>query len=133
MLFELCIAIILYYKRHNTWTIEPFGWKYGNILATSHAQRIKSQRKSHPPQELIAAESRIGQKSPQYLNLNVNLRFNNLFDKRIFLAIHSGNILNSEIRYPTTRSNDIFEKGTLGYPRYFNLSIGIFFDKDMRH
>ena len=81
------------------------------------------------PEELIADGSRIGQKSPQYLNLNVNVRFNNLFDKRIFLAIHSGNILNSEIRFPTTRSNDIFEKGTLGYSRYISFSIGAIFEK----
>ncbi len=80
------------------------------------------------PLELIADGERIGEKSPGILLLNANLRFNNLFSKNFFCNIHVHNLLNTEIRYPTTRSNDIFEKGTLGKSQYFSISIGMVFN-----
>ena len=80
------------------------------------------------PLELIADGERIGEKSPSILTLNANLRFNNLFSKRVFCNLHVHNLLNTEIRYPTTRSNDIFEKGTLGKSRFFSISIGMTFN-----
>jgi outer membrane receptor for ferrienterochelin and colicin len=76
------------------------------------------------PIELIADGSRIGNRVPGYFVVNTNIRFNNVFSKRIFCSLHAHNILNTEVRYPTTRSNDIFEKGTLGYGRYVSFSVG---------
>lgn len=81
------------------------------------------------PIQLIADGSRIGNRTPGYFIVNTNLRINNLFGKKFYAAVHIHNILNNEIRYPTTRSNDIFDKGTLGYGRYITLNFGMMFNE----
>lgn len=78
--------------------------------------------------QLIADGNRIGKKSPSYILLNSNIRVNNLFKKNIYASAYIQNLLNTEVRYPTTRSNDEFEKGTLGYSRYFCIELGIILD-----
>ncbi|MFP4556875.1 MAG: TonB-dependent receptor plug domain-containing protein [Bacteroidales bacterium] len=80
------------------------------------------------PLELIADGERIGEKSPGIFIINANLRFNNLFSRNFFCNIHAHNLLNTEVRYPTTRSNDVFEKGTIGKSQYFSISIGKIFN-----
>ncbi|MDX9770355.1 MAG: TonB-dependent receptor [Tenuifilaceae bacterium] len=79
------------------------------------------------PIQLIADGSRIGQQAPGYFLLNTNVRFNNIFHENVYCSLYLHNLLNTEVRYPTTRSNDIFEKGTLGHSRYLMLSFGIHF------
>lgn len=79
------------------------------------------------PIQLIADGSRIGQQAPGYFLLNTNVRFNNIFHENVYCSLYLQNLLNTEVRYPTTRSNDIFEKGTLGHSRYLMLSFGIHF------
>jgi outer membrane receptor for ferrienterochelin and colicin len=81
------------------------------------------------PIQLIADGSRIGNRTPGYFIVNTNLRINNLFGKKFYTAVHIHNIINKEIRYPTTRSNDIFDKGTLGYGRYITLNFGMMFNE----
>jgi outer membrane receptor for ferrienterochelin and colicins len=97
--------------------------------------RPDSQNQDDPldnrtPTQLIADGSRIGQKAPGYFVFNTNVRINNVFSKRIFCSLYVHNILNSEVRYPTTRSNDIFEKGTLGYGRYISFNLGFNFNNN---
>ncbi|MDX9846307.1 MAG: TonB-dependent receptor [Tenuifilaceae bacterium] len=83
------------------------------------------------PIQLIADGKRIGDKATGYTVINGNLRFNNLLKKNFYCALHIHNVLNTEVRYPTTRSNDIFEKGTIGYGRYITLSVGkVFSNKE---
>lgn len=79
------------------------------------------------PLQLIADGARIGQQSPGYFMANANIRFNELFNRNVYCSLYLHNVLNTEVRYPTTRSNDIFEKGTLGYSRYLMLNIGLNF------
>jgi outer membrane receptor for ferrienterochelin and colicin len=67
---------------------------------------------------------RIGNEIPGYFIINGNLRFNRIFNEKIFLSAYVFNILNQDIRYPATTVNDGFDKGTFGYSRYFNLSLG---------
>ncbi len=81
------------------------------------------------PIQLIADGKRIGNTAPGYTVVNGNLRINNLFKKNFYCALHIHNVLNTEVRYPTTRSNDIFEKGTLGYGGYITLSVGKAFSR----
>ncbi len=70
---------------------------------------------------------RIGDEVPGYFTLNGNIRFNKIFSDKVFLSAYVYNILNQEIRYPTTTVNDGFDKGTFGYSRYFNVSLGVNF------
>lgn len=76
------------------------------------------------PAELIRDGSRIGQSAPSHFVLSTNVRVNQIFGTNAFCSLYVYNLTNSEIRYPTTRSNDIFEKGTLGYSRYVSFSLG---------
>lgn len=69
--------------------------------------------------------SRIGEKSPAYFVGNVNLRFNNLFKRGIYCFAYAHNILDTKIKYPTTRSNDEFDLGTFGNSRNISIGIGI--------
>lgn len=91
------------------------------------ARNANNPTDNRDPLQLIADGERIGQKSPSYFMLNANLRMDGLFKKDFFCSLHVHNLLNTEVRYPTTRSNDIFEKGTLGYNRYLMLNFGVKF------
>ena len=71
--------------------------------------------------------SRIGKKSPSYVMGNMNLRFNNLFNSGFYSYLYVSNVFNTKVVYPTTRSNDVFDEGTVGYGRNFNLGIGLKF------
>jgi len=67
---------------------------------------------------------RIGVKVPSYFVSDLNLRFDDLFSKGIFVNLNVSNLFDNEIRYPTTTSNDIFDKGTLGHGRQVILGVG---------
>lgn len=67
---------------------------------------------------------RIGNKIDAYAVFNLNLRYNNLFNSKAFAAIKISNILDEEIRYPTTTSNAWATKGTLGFGRNILFSLG---------
>lgn len=69
--------------------------------------------------------SRIGEASPAYFVGNLNLRFNNLLGKGVYCYAHLHNIFDTDVVYPTTRSNDEFDLGTAGYGRYFSVGLGI--------
>ncbi len=87
----------------------------------------KDQNDTRTPIELIKDGHRIGEQTPPQAIVNANLRFNNLFNKGIFLNLYVQNLTNTEIRYPTTTSNTIFDKGTIGYSRQWNIGLGIEF------
>jgi outer membrane receptor protein involved in Fe transport len=76
-------------------------------------------------EELIKDGSRIGNRSPAYFVINANLRFNKLIWEKFYLYLYAYNFLDNKIVYPTTRSNDEFDLGTVGYGRSFNLGIGL--------
>ncbi len=78
-------------------------------------------------EQLVKDGKRLGNPSPAYMVINANLRFNNLFKKGLFVGLYVHNIANTEIRYPVTKSNDMFDKGTIGYGRMFILKAGIEF------
>lgn len=118
------------YKIHKNTTIALSGY-YVDGMETywrSDTLNLKDTTDKRDALKLIADGSRIGRKSPAYLLVNANIRFNNLFKKNMYLNAYIHNLLNTEVRYPTTRSNDEFEKGTFGYSRYFCIEFGIFFD-----
>ena len=61
----------------------------------------------------ISTGGRIGEEVDSYFILDANLRIRKLFGTGLFLNIRGSNLLNQEIRYPTTSNNDW---ATYGYP-----------------
>jgi len=80
------------------------------------------------PTQLIADGSRIGESSPAYFLANLNIRVNDIFRKNVYCTFHIHNLLNTDVKFPTTRSNDEFEKGTFGYSCYFIVGVGFNFN-----
>jgi len=68
--------------------------------------------------------ARIGDKVNGYLLLGSNVRIENLFNHSYYIDLKCDNVLNIEIRYPTTTNNEWADKGTLGPGRTFLVSIG---------
>jgi outer membrane receptor protein involved in Fe transport len=68
--------------------------------------------------------ARIGEKVNGYFVLGANLRFENIFLKGFYLNIKYSNLLDQEIRYPTTTGNSWATRGTIGYGRMFLVSLG---------
>jgi outer membrane receptor for ferrienterochelin and colicins len=71
---------------------------------------------------------RLGDKVGGYFLLGVNLRFMDIFDTKFFINMRVSNLLDQEIRYPTTSNNSGFaQKGTIGNGRTFLLTLGYYF------
>jgi outer membrane receptor protein involved in Fe transport len=68
--------------------------------------------------------ARIGEKVDGYFVLGANLRTENLFLKGLYLNIRCSNLLDQEIRYPTSTGNSWATRGTIGYGRMLLLSLG---------
>lgn len=68
--------------------------------------------------------NRIGEKVPGYFNLGANLRIEDILMKGLYLNLRVSNLLDEEIRYPTYTSNAWANRGTLGHPRFFMLTLG---------
>lgn len=68
--------------------------------------------------------ARIGDTAPAYTVVGLNLRADNIIKDGIFISFSISNLLDTEIRYPVTRSQDYFDKGTLGYSRMFTINAG---------
>jgi outer membrane receptor for ferrienterochelin and colicin len=128
---KLLAYTTLSYKFYKNATIGLSGY-YVDEMETYWRPATSLPGDTRDPIQLIADGNRIGDKSPAYLLLNSNLRFNNLFKKNMYLNAYIYNLLNTEVRYPTTRSNDEFEKGTLGYNRYFCIEFGVIIDSAIK-
>ncbi|MBN1991015.1 MAG: TonB-dependent receptor [Bacteroidales bacterium] len=76
------------------------------------------------PIQLIRDGSRIGESAPAHFVMSANVRLSQILGTNAYCSVYVYNLANTEIRYPTTRSNDIFEKGTLGYGRYASFTLG---------
>lgn len=70
---------------------------------------------------------RIGDTVDAYFLLGANLRVNNLFGTGCYLNIRGSNILDEEYHYPTYVSNTWADKGTLGDPMEFLVTLGVKF------
>jgi outer membrane receptor protein involved in Fe transport len=68
--------------------------------------------------------NRIGQKTKGYFVLGANVRVEDLFINGLYLNIHCSNLMNEEIRYPTTTINTFMDRGSLGSGRIFLVSLG---------
>lgn len=67
---------------------------------------------------------RLGEQTESYFLLGANLRIRNMFGTGAYLNIRASNLLDQEIFYPTTSSNDWADKGTLGRGLSFLLTLG---------
>ena len=68
--------------------------------------------------------ARIGKEVDGYFLLGANFRIESLFIDGLYLNIRCSNLLNAEIRYPTTTLNENFNRGTIGIRRTFLVSLG---------
>lgn len=68
--------------------------------------------------------ARIGHEVDGYLLLGANARLDDILEKGYYLNLRCNNLLNSEIRYPTTTNNAWAEKGYLDAGFNFLISIG---------
>jgi outer membrane receptor protein involved in Fe transport len=68
---------------------------------------------------------RLGEKVDAYFLLGANLRIRDMFGTGLYLNIRGSNLLDQEIRYPTTSNNSNFAtKGTIGRGLSFLLTLG---------
>ncbi len=75
--------------------------------------------------ETLAVPGRIGQNVDGYFLLGANLRLKNLFRTGLFLNLRGSNLLDQEVRYPTTSNNSNYiTRGTFGRSRSFLLTMG---------
>jgi outer membrane receptor protein involved in Fe transport len=78
--------------------------------------------------ETLTPPKRLGDKVGGYFLLGANLRFMDIFDTKFFINMNVSNLLDQEIRYPTTSNNSGFaQKGTIGRGRTFLLTLGYYF------
>lgn len=67
---------------------------------------------------------RIGKPVDSHFLIGANLRVNDLFGKGCFLNVRGSNILDKEYHYPTYVNNTWADKGTLGDPMHFLVTLG---------
>ena len=71
---------------------------------------------------------RLGDRTDGYFLLGANLRFRDMFGTGFYINLRGSNLLDQEIRYPTTSNNANFAtRGTIGRGISFLLSIGYLF------
>ncbi len=75
---------------------------------------------------------RVGRKTEPYFDLGANLRFENIFDKDIFLNLRGSNIFDTDIFYPTTGYSLWASQGTMKSGSTFLLTIGWKFNTERR-
>jgi len=117
----------LSYKFYKNSTVALSGFYVGSMETYWLPDKSSGATDTRNPVQLIADGGRIGAKAPAYFLTNLNIRVNDIFKKNIYCTFHIHNLLNTAIMYPTTTSNDEFEKGTFGYSRYFILGVGFNF------
>jgi outer membrane receptor protein involved in Fe transport len=75
--------------------------------------------------DTLATPGRLGNKIDGYFLLGANLRIRNVLGTGAFVNLRVSNLLDEEIRYPTTTNNSAFAGlGTIGRSRSFLLTIG---------
>jgi len=117
----------LSYRFYKNSTIAFSGYYIGSMESYWRPDVISSMGDHRTPVQLIADGERIGTKASAYFLTNMNIRFNDVFREKLYFTFHIHNLLNTTVKYPTTRSNDEFEKGTFGYNRYFIVGVGLNF------
>lgn len=70
---------------------------------------------------------RLGDSIEEMLLFDANIRVDDIFDTGLYADLAVKNVLNHEIRYPTTSSNTWIDKGTLGFGRQVIFNIGLKF------
>jgi outer membrane cobalamin receptor len=96
-------------------TISITGNYVGKMLAF-YDETVKNKDNSYG--------ARIGDNVKPYLLLGANVRMENIFNHGYYANIKFDNILNQEIRYPTTTNNSWATRGTLGAGTTFLISLG---------
>lgn len=74
------------------------------------------------------AGSRIGDQINRFVVIDLNFRYKNVFYDHVCLSVNVKNLLDQEIRYPTTTLNQWLDKGFLGYGRRFYVKLGYEFN-----
>jgi outer membrane cobalamin receptor len=74
--------------------------------------------------DTLADPRRLGDEVDSYFVLGANLRLRNLFGTGLFLNVRGSNLLDQEIRYPTTSNSTWTDRGFIGKGMSFLLTLG---------
>lgn len=80
-----------------------------------------------PENNNFSPVGRIGKAVKSYYIMDFNLRVSRIFNTGVYFNFKISNILDTEIRYPTTKSNSWIDKGTIGPGRLFTFKMGYHF------
>jgi len=72
----------------------------------------------------LGQNGRIGQKSVAYFSINNNLRIQDIFIEGLFINLKISNLIDTEVRFPTTTEVNWADKGYPGPGRTFQISLG---------
>lgn len=76
----------------------------------------------------FSPRGRIADKTPAYVNLGANFRYDNILKKGVYFNLHVENLLNSDVRYAPTPDNfSLLPNGTLEDGVKLNIAIGLKF------
>lgn len=76
----------------------------------------------------LTPPDRLGERVDGYFLLGANFRMRDMWGTGFFINIRGSNLLNQEIRYPTTSNNASFaQKGTIGRGFSFLITVGYYF------
>ncbi len=97
-----------------------------NYVSEMFAQWDKSPKSTSTGD--LTPKGRVGANSPAYFLLGANVRFQNLISKKtnagLLLEFKATNLLNTEVRYPSTTVSKWADKGVIGYGRTFLITAG---------
>lgn len=78
------------------------------------------------------SEERYGFEVESYFNMNLNIRYNQIFKTPFYLELYVNNLLNDKILFPTDATNTWAEKGLPGPTRNLLVTVGYHFNKQKK-
>ncbi len=80
-----------------------------------------------PNDPLFVPEGRVGECTPAYTLIGLNIRVDNFIRESIFLNLNISNLTDQLYHTPTSSDNTIYNKGMVGYGRSVLVSVGLTF------
>jgi len=104
-------------------------WRPGGHLTCSLTARYVDRMLAYRDPVRVNADGsaggRIGDSARGYTSLGANVRADALFGTGLYLNIRGANLLNTKITYPAFTNNAWADRGTLGEPQTFLLTLGM--------
>ncbi|MFZ5939594.1 MAG: TonB-dependent receptor plug domain-containing protein [Bacteroidota bacterium] len=97
------------------------------LFISSDLRYIGKMQTAWVTESTPVAGQRMGESTGNIWLLGVNVLYDKIFGKDIFVSLKFNNLLNTPVRYPVTRSNAWIDKGALGEGFNMALKLGINF------